>query len=191
MATGPACPVGDAVGINGIAAWLGGCVIGTEHGRSCESAELGQDKIWGVPAQLVGVLLTRVVHAVAAAVVVITDEPAISLEFKVTFASIACWIHWRCNIGYTCDGGGNCNTGTAGICTGDLVDGLFSFAASVDTHCDVLGTWGNSNIVDVGLPIPVIECLIALHLLGLELLADLVLSKLSLGAFWQVLHFPF
>ena len=87
-ATGPACPVGDAVGINGIAAQLGGCVIGTECGQSCESAEPGQDKIWGVPAQLVGVLLTRVVHAVAAAAVVITDEPAISLEFEVTFASI-------------------------------------------------------------------------------------------------------
>ena len=49
-ATDPACPVGDAVGIKGVAAQLGGCNIGTECGWSCESAELGQDKIWGVPA---------------------------------------------------------------------------------------------------------------------------------------------
>ena len=67
-ATGPVCPVGDAVGINGVAAWLGGCIIGTECGQSCESAEPGQDKIWDVPAWLPGVLLTRAVHAFAAAV---------------------------------------------------------------------------------------------------------------------------
>ena len=38
----------DAVGINGIAAQLGGWIMGTKCGQSCESAELDQDKIWGV-----------------------------------------------------------------------------------------------------------------------------------------------
>ena len=35
-----------------------------------------------------GVLLTRAVHAVAASVIVITIEPAISLEFEDTFARV-------------------------------------------------------------------------------------------------------
>ena len=90
-----------------------------------------------------------------------------------------------------CDGGGNHNTGTAGICTGDLVDSVCSFVASVDTQGDVLGTWGNSDIVDVGLPIPVIECLIALPFLGLELLADLVLANSLWVPFGRSCIFPF
>ena len=63
------------------------------------------------------------------------------------------------------------------MCTGDLVNGVFSFVTSVDTQGDVLGTWGNSDIVDFGLPIPVIECLITLPFSGLEPLADLVLAN--------------
>ena len=74
-------------------------------------------------------------------------------------------------------GGSDHNTGTAGMCTGDLVNGWCSFAASVDTQGDVLGTQGNFDIVDIGLPIPVIECLIALPFLILEPLANLVLAN--------------
>ena len=70
--------------------------------------------------------------------------------------------------------GGSHNKGTAGICTGDLAYKVCSFITSVDTQGDFLGTWGNSDIVDVGLPIPVMEHLIALPSLGLELLADYV-----------------
>ena len=43
--------------------------------------------------------------------------------------------------------------------------------------------------VDVGLPIPVIECSIAWPFLGLKPLADLVLANPLWVPFWQVLHF--
>ena len=88
-------------------------------------------------------------------------------------------------------GVGNHNTGTAGICTGDLVDSVCFFAASVDTQGDVLGTWGNSDIVDVVLPIPIIECLIALPFLCLEPLADLVLANPLWVPFGGSCIFPF
>ena len=121
--------------------------------------------------------MIRVVHAVAAAVAVITDEPAISLEFEVTFVSIFAEFTGGVTLVTCVMGVGNHNNGTAGICTSDLVDSVCSFAASVDTQGDVLGTWGNSDTVDVGLPKTVIECFIALPFLGLELLADLVLAS--------------
>ena len=66
--------------------------------------------------------------------------------------------------------------GTAGTCTGDLVNGACSFVTSVVTQGDVYGTQGNSDTVDVGLPTPVSECFIALPFLGLELLEDFVLA---------------
>ena len=81
--------------------------------------------------------------------------------------------------------------GTAGICTGDLVNGVHSFVTSVDTQGGVLGTQGNSNIVNVGLPIPVIECLIALPFLGLEPLANLTLANSQYVPFGGSSIFPF
>ena len=76
-----------------------------------------------------------------------------------------------------CDRGGNLNTGTAGICTGDLGNGVCSVSTSVDTQGVVLGKQGNSDSVNVGLPTPEIECLIALPFLGLESLDDFILAN--------------
>ena len=39
-------------------------------------------------------------------------------------------------------GDGDHNMDTAGICTGNLVNGVCSFATSVGTKGGVLGTWG-------------------------------------------------
>ena len=94
-------------------------------------------------------------------------------------------------MGYMCDRDGDHNTGTAGMCTGDLANVVFSFVTSGDTQGDVLGTWDNSDIVDVGLPIPVIEHLIALPVLGLEPLADLVLANSQCVPFGGSGIFPF
>ena len=121
--------------------------------------------------------MTRAVYAVAAAVVVTTDEPTKSLEFEVAFVAVFTKFTRGVTFVKHVTGVNDCNSGKAGICTGDLISGLFSFAASVDTQGDVLGTQGNSNIVDVGLPIHVIECLNALPFLGLDPLADLVLAN--------------
>ena len=85
---------------------------------SHESAELGQDKIRVVPSQLVEALFTRVVHAVAAAVVAIADEPAILLEFEVAFVSIFTEFTGGVTLVTHVKGVGNHNPGTAGICTG-------------------------------------------------------------------------
>ena len=85
-----------------------------------------------------GFFLTRVVHAVAAVVDVITNEPAISLEFEVTFVSIFTEFTGGVTLVTHVMGVGNHKTGIAGICTGDLVGSVCSFAASVDTHSDVM-----------------------------------------------------
>ena len=95
--------------------------------------------------------------------------------------------NWNLSLYYR---GGNHNAGTAGKCTGELVNGVFSFMTSVNTQGDVIRTWGNSSIVDVGLPIPVIECLIE-PILGLEPLADLVLANSLCVPFGGSCIFPF
>ena len=88
-------------------------------------------------------------------------------------------------------GGSDHNTGTAEICTGDLVNDLCSFAASVDIQGDVFGTWGNFDAVVIGLPRPVIECLIALPFLLLEPLANFVLANSQWVSFGESGMFPF
>ena len=74
-------------------------------------------------------------------------------------------------------GGGDCNTGTAGICKGDLVKVVHSSASLHVILGDVLGTFGSSDLVDVGLPIPGKEHLIALPLSPLEELTFIVLAN--------------
>ena len=74
-------------------------------------------------------------------------------------------------------GGGNCNTGTAGICKGALVKVVHPSALLHTILGDILGTFGCSDLVDVGLPIPGIECLIALPLSTLEELIFIVLAN--------------
>ena len=73
--------------------------------------------------------------------------------------------------------GGNCNTGTAGICNSDLVKVVCPSASLHAILGDILGTLGSSDLVDVGLPIPGIEHLIALPLSTLEELAFIVLAN--------------
>ena len=87
-------------------------------------------------------------------------------------------------------GGCNHNTGTAGICKGDLVKVVHSSASLHVILGDILGTFGSSDLVDVGLPIPGRECLIALPLSPLEELAFSA-SKFFLSSFRWVLHFAF
>ena len=160
--------------------------MGTEHGWSCESAKPSWDRIWVVLAWLVGLLLTRVLTVIAA-VFVTTGEPVISLELGVAFTGVFAKFTGSVTFVTHVMGGGNHNTGTAGMCTGDLVNGWCSFADSVDTQGDVMGTWGNFDIVDIGLPIFVIEWLIALPFLILEPLANLVLANWKVpktGCFW-------
>ena len=108
---------------------------------------------------------------------VTTNEPTILLKLVVAVAGAFATFTGGVAFVTHVMGGSDCNTGTAGICTGDLVNGWCSFAASVDTQGDVFGTWGNSDIVDVGIPIPVTECLIDLPFLILEPLSNLVLEN--------------
>ena len=75
-------------------------------------------------------------------------------------------------------GGGDCNTGTAGICKGDLVKVVHPSASMHAILGDVLGTFGSSDLVDVGLPIPGIEHLMAFPLSPLEELTFIVLQIL-------------
>ena len=74
-------------------------------------------------------------------------------------------------------GGSDHNTGTAGICKGDLVKVVHSSALLCAILGDVLGTFGSSDLVDVGLPIPGKEHLIALPLSPLEELTFIVLAN--------------
>ena len=74
-------------------------------------------------------------------------------------------------------GDGDHNTGTAGICKGDLVKVVHPSASLCAILGDVLGTSGSSDLVDVGLPIPEIEHLIALPLSPLEELTFIVLAN--------------
>ena len=83
------------------------------------------------------------------------------------------------------------NTGTAGICKGDLVKVVHSSASLHVILGDVLGTFGSSDLVDVGLPIPGKEHLIALPLSPLEELSLHSASKFFLGSFRWFLHFAF
>ena len=77
-------------------------------------------------------------------------------------------------------GGSDHNTGTAGICKGDLVKVVHPSASLCVILGDILGTFGSSDLVDVGLPIPEIEHLIALPLSPLEELTFIVLAN----SFW-------
>ena len=77
-------------------------------------------------------------------------------------------------------GGGNHNTGTAGICKDNLVKVVHPSASLHAILGDVLGTFGSSDLVDVGLPIPGKEHLIALPLSPLEELGFIVLAN----SFW-------
>ena len=74
-------------------------------------------------------------------------------------------------------GGGDHNTGTAGICKGDLVKVVCSSASLCAILGDILGTFSSSDLVDVGLPIPGREHLIALPLSHLEELTFIVLAN--------------
>ena len=94
--------------------------------------------------------------------VVTTDEPAISLELWVAIVGVSAKFTGGVTLVTWVMGGGDHNSSTAGICTGDLVNGLHSFAASVDTQGDVFRIWDNSDIVDVGLSKPLTESLTAL-----------------------------
>ena len=88
-------------------------------------------------------------------------------------------------------GGGNHNTGTAGICKGDLVKVVHSSASLHVILGDVLGTFGSSDLVDVGLPIHwkrtfnsfALESLGRIHLHSAR--------KFFLSSFRRVLHFAF
>lgn len=59
--------------------------MGIDQGWPCDNAEPSHDGGIGVPVQLVG-WLTSAVHALTAAVSVITNGPAMLLEFRVTLA---------------------------------------------------------------------------------------------------------
>ena len=74
-------------------------------------------------------------------------------------------------------GGGDCSCGTAGICKGDLVKVVHPSASFCAILEDVLGIFGSLALVDVGLPIPGIECLTALPLSTLEEHTFIVLAN--------------
>ena len=64
----------------GVAALLGGHVDGTDHDRLLSSTEPGLEGSLGVPALILGTF-TNAVHAVSAAVQVITSVPETLSEF--------------------------------------------------------------------------------------------------------------
>ena len=107
--------------------------MGTDHGQSCESAEPGWDRIWGIPAWLVGGLLPRAAHAVAAAVAVTTNEPAISLELVVAVVGASAKFTGGVAFVTHVMGGSDCNTGMAGICVTVGYNFIFGYNAPKDT----------------------------------------------------------
>ena len=64
----------------GVAALLGGCVNGTDHDRLLSSTEPGLEGSLDVPALILGTF-TNGIHAVSAAVLVITSVPETLSEF--------------------------------------------------------------------------------------------------------------
>ena len=67
----------------GIAALLGGCINGTDHDRPLSSAEPGHKGSLGVAALILGTLINAL-HAVSAALLLITFVPETLSEFDVS-----------------------------------------------------------------------------------------------------------
>ena len=66
--------------VKGVTAWLGRHVDGTDLDRLLSSAELGLEGSLGVPALVLGTFINAL-HAVSAAVLVITSVPETLSEF--------------------------------------------------------------------------------------------------------------
>ena len=99
------------------AVWLGGLIMGTDHGWPSESAEPGQDRGCGSSAQLVS-WTKGAVHAVAAAISRVISVPAILLECIITLAvSVASPTGGLTLMAHGPVHGSDHNTGTAGMCT--------------------------------------------------------------------------
>ena len=90
-AADPSLPVMEALCIKGVAAQLGGWVIGTDLGHSIASAELGLNRILGVPVWLDGGLLTRPVHALAASSPEIAEK-----AFSLSAGQLIGWVLPHC-----------------------------------------------------------------------------------------------
>ena len=79
---GPTLTVVEVLGTRGVAAWLGGRVVGRES-HLTESADPSLEGGLGVPAQLDGTVLTRDEHACTTAAAETTGSPVMLAEGSV------------------------------------------------------------------------------------------------------------
>ena len=145
----------------------------------------------GVPVWLDRGLLTRPVHALAA-----SSPEIVEMVFSLSGAPVNRLGPITLSMGGIAfdtqvTGGSDHNTGTAGICKGDLVKVVHPSASLCAILGDILGTFGSSDLVDVGLPISWNRMFnsFALKYLGRTHLHSA--SKFFMGSFRWVLHFAF
>ena len=170
-------------GIRGVAALLGGHVKGSNLGRFWASVEPGHEGGLGVPALVLGTF-TSALHAVTAAVLVITSEPETLPESDITLlvifvGSVGGSVCWTCGP----EGGGDLSTGTAGISFD-----LCPLSLPVGVHSCSYGMLGTFTVDGDGLPIPGIDFLEDFPLLTLAVLANFELAN-SLWVSFGGLHF--
>ena len=122
--------------------------------------------------------MTSAVHATTAAVSVMIWEPEMLSDiFEMIVGTLLGSTGGVTFVAWGPAGSGDINTGIGGTCTGWIFVDCFSVVAPAIVLGDILGTWGNADVVEVGLPIPVTEHLTPLPFLSFELLADLVLAN--------------
>ena len=136
----------------GIAALLRGCVSGTDHDKLLSSTEPVHEGSLGVAALILGTC-TNALHAISAALLLITFLPKTLSEFELTVDNVL--TNWTGDSGcHACSpkGGGDHKTGTVGT----LIDGC-SCSSPVGTLVSFGRAWVFFIVLGKGLPVPGID----------------------------------